>query len=224
MRQNSLQADEIIQFLEKNPSFFLEHESVLRSLQLPHPRTAKLISLAERQTLLLRKHNQQLEKQISQFLHNARENEEISKALLNWTCDLLAFNGNHQDVCQRLCYSLKEKYELQNVQLRLWWPNHAFQASDCPANTKQWVHALSEPYTGPTANVEIAQWFSSPVSSMAVIPLFAWGSQECVGALALGSDDSKRFTYNIGTDFLKAMGQIFMAMLARYYEQKQQTA
>lgn len=224
MSSSSLPADDIARFLENHPRFFLEHEYLLQHLQLPHPRSDKVISLSERQTLYLRKHNQQLEKQISQFLHAARENELISRALLNWACDLLAFKGDKHEICTYICQRLQQQYGLQNVQLRLWWDQHPFQVADCSLSAKQWIQNLAEPYTGPTTDKEIATWFDAPMASMAVIPLYLRHDQQCIGALALGSDISKRFTYNIGTDFLVAMGKVLMATLARYHEQQPQTA
>lgn len=219
MSQLALQADSIAEFLEQNPQFFLEHEYLLSSIRLPHPRTEKVISLAERQTMHLRKKNQQLERQITQFIHTARENELISQALLNWTCELLAFKGDCAQVILHLGHSLKEQYGLQDVVLHLW--DSAFAATAPSSSSKQWVQQLLAPYTGPTANIELAQWFKQPMASMAVIPLYAPRSRNCVGALALGSDVAHRFTYNLGTDFLEAMGQIVIAMLARYHESTQ---
>lgn len=224
MSSTSLQADDIVKFLENNPKFFLEHESLLHTLQLPHPRSEKVISLSEHQTFYLRKHNQQLEKQIKQFLHAARENELISRALLNWACDLLTFKGEKHEVCAYISERLQQEYGLQNVQLRLWWDQPAFQVPNATPSAHKWVQNLAEPYTGPTADKEVATWFDAPMASMAVIPLYLRPHPQCVGALALGSDISKRFTYNIGTDFLVAMGMVFMAILARYYEQEPQIA
>lgn len=222
MKNITLQADDIATFLENNPQFFLEHEYLLTSLQLPHPRSDKVISLAERQTLHLRKHSQQLEKQIAQFLQNARDNEQISKSLLNWTCDLLAFNGEANEVCAFITHRFKKRYELQEVQLRFWGDNHPFPVCDCKTSTQQWVHSLNTPYTGPFSGHEAASWFEAKdhLASMAVIPLYALGEKKCVGALALGSDLKTRFTYHLGTDFLEAMGQMIMALLARFYEQQ----
>lgn len=224
MSSTSLQADDIVNFLENNPKFFLEHGYLLHTLQLPHPRSDKVISLSEHQTFYLRRHNQQLEKQIKQFLHTARENELISRALLNWAYDLMAFKGEKHEVCAYISERLLHEYGLQNVQLRLWWDQHPFQVPNCPPSTRQWVQSLAEPYTGPTAGKEVATWFDTPMASMAVIPLSLRGEKQCVGALALGSDISQRFTYNIGTDFLVAMGHLFIAILVRFYEQESQPA
>lgn len=221
MKNFTLQAEDIATFLESNPRFFLEHEYLLASLQLPHPRSEKVISLSERQTLYLRKLNQKLERQLTQFLQNARDNEQISKSLLNWTCDLLAFKGGPQEVCAFIANRLKKQYELQAVQLRFWGEQHPFLVCDCKTSTQQWIHSLSSPYTGPVSGHGAASWFEDEprLASMAVIPLYAFGGQQCVGALALGSDLSTRFTYNLGTDFLEAMGRMIMALLARFYEQ-----
>lgn len=223
MKNVTLQADDIAIFLENNPSFFLEHEYLLTSLRLPHPRSEKVISLSERQTFHLRKKNQKLEKQIAQFLQNARDNEQISKSLLNWTCDLLAFKGGPQDVCTFITSRLKKQYELQAVQLRFWGDNHPFIVCDCKSSTQQWIHSLNSPYTGPVSGHKAASWFEKEhkLASIAVIPLYARDQQNCVGALALGSDSTTRFTYNLGTDFLEAMGQMIMALLTRFYEQRE---
>ena len=223
MKNITLQADDIATFLENNPQFFLEHEYLLTSLQLPHPRSDKVISLAERQTLHLRKHSQQLEKQIAQFLQNARDNEQISKSLLNWTCDLLAFNGEANEVCTFITKQFKKQYELQEVQLRFWEDKHPFSSCDCKTSSKQWVYSLHSPYTGPISGHEAASWFDAGhnLASIAVIPLYALGEQSSVGALALGSASKTRFTYNLGTDFLEAMGKMTMALLARFHEQNQ---
>ncbi|GAA5089871.1 DUF484 family protein [Paenalcaligenes hermetiae] len=224
MRHYPVSAEEVARFLAQNPQFFLERSDLLLGLRLPHPRTDKLISLAERQTLLLREKNQRLEKQIHQFLHNARENELISQALLNWTCELLAKPQTAAQICEKMCASLQKQYGLQSIELRLWWDQHPFPVADTSPNIKAWVKRREAPYTGPVSGSPAGAWFKQPMVSMALIPLYAWDKSHCVGALALGSDMASRFTYNIGTDFLVAMGKIFMAMLTRYYEPQKHIA
>lgn len=224
MRHYPVSAEEVAQFLAQNPQFFLERPDLLLGLRLPHPRTDKLISLAERQTLLLREKNQRLKKQIHQFLHNARENELISQALLNWTCELLAKPQTTTQICTTMCASLQKQYGLQSIELRLWWDQHPFPVADTTPSTRAWIERRETPYTGPVSGSPAGAWFKQPMASMAVIPLYAWDKPHCVGALALGSDMASRFTYNIGTDFLVAMGKIFMAMLTRYYEPQKHIA
>ena len=222
MKNVTLQADDIATFLENNPRFFLENEYLLHTLQLPHPRSDKVISLSEKQTFYLRKYSQKLEKQLAQFLQNARDNEQISKSLLNWTCDLLAFNGEAKEVCTFITSRFKKQYELQEVQLRFWENSHPF-ICECKTSSQQWVHSLNAPYTGPISGHDAASWFADKhhLASMAVIPLYALGEQSCVGALVLGSESKTRFTSNLSTDFLEAMGKMIMALLARFHEQNQ---
>lgn len=217
MSQNQLNAVTIADFLSQNPLFFLENEHLLLSLKLPHPRTTQVLSLAERQTLYLRRHTQQLEKQLQQLIHHARENELIQQALWRWATELLSYTGSAAELPTFICSRLQDQYGLQDVQLRLWWNQAIAAPSHVAQTTRNTIEQLKKPYTGSTANQPTAQWFKQSLASMALIPLFDPTQQRCIGALALGSDVTQRFTSRMGTDFLEIMAQVTVASLSRYH-------
>lgn len=217
MSQTAIQADDVAAFLQHNPTFFLEHEYLLLSLKLPHPRTAKVLSLPERQTLYLQQHNQQLKHERQQFLTIARENELIQQALWLWAADLLAYAGTAEHLARFACDRLQLRYGLQEVQLRLWWEHYPYVTSGTDTSTQDLIQLQTKPYAGNTQH-PAAKWFEGTWSSMAVIPLHAPNSSQTIGALALGSDIANRFTAHMGTDFLEIMAQVIVASLARFYD------
>ncbi|AQS51871.1 hypothetical protein PAEH1_10475 [Paenalcaligenes hominis] len=217
MSQTAIQADDVAAFLQHNPTFFLEHEYLLLSLKLPHPRTAKVLSLPERQTLYLQQHNQQLKQERQQFLTIARENELIQQALWLWAGDLLAYQGTAEHLARFACERLQVRYGLQEVQLRLWWDNYPYATQSTDAVTQDLIAQQPKPYAGTTQH-PAAQWFEGTWASMAVIPLYAPNASRSIGALALGSDIANRFTARMGTDFLEIMAQVIVASLARFYD------
>lgn len=218
MSQSPLTAEMVAHFLTENPQFFLEHEDLLLTLKLPHPRTNTVLSLAERQTFYLRKHNQQLERQLQVFLNLARENELIQQALWQWATELLSYQGKADTLIVFACSRLQAQYGFQEVQLRLWWDNSPYQTALLADSAKQYIKHLSKPYTGPVTPQTGKHWFEQTLSSMALIPLYAPTTPQCIGALALGSDKPQRFTPNMGTDFLQIMAQVIVAALARFYD------
>lgn len=217
MSQTAIQADDVAAFLQHNPTFFLEHEYLLLSLKLPHPRTAKVLSLPERQTLYLQQHNQQLKQERQQFLTIARENELIQQALWLWAGDLLAYQGAAEHLARFACDRLQVRYGLQEVQLRLWWADYPYATQSTDTATQDLIAHQPKPYAGATQH-PAAQWFEGTWASMAVIPLYAPNASRSIGALALGSDIANRFTARMGTDFLEIMAQVIVASLARFYD------
>lgn len=225
MSQTALTATAVADFLSHNPHFFLEHEYLLRSLQLPHPRSDKLLSLAERQTFYLRQQNQQLEQQLQLFLNHARKNELIQQAIWRWATELLAYQGPAAQLTAFASQRLQAQYGLQEVQLRLWGHNSSpFTTSNYSEAARRAVEQLHTPYTGPIAQHAVAHWFEQDLASMALIPLYNLPQTRCIGALALGSDKVQRFTHGTGTEFLQIMAQVFVAALARFHEHTPETA
>ena len=224
MSQTVLTAEAVADFLSHNPHFFLEHESLLLSLKLPHPRSNKVLSLAERQTFYLRQHNQQLEQQLQQFLNHARENELIQQAIWRWATELLAYQGSATLFPIFASQRLQTQYGLQEVQLRLWGHRSPFSSFSYSEASRHAVEQLQTPYTGPLAQHAVSSWFEQNLASVAIIPLFEPDQTRCIGALALGSDKAQRFTEGTGTEFLQIMAQVFVAALARFHEHTQEIA
>ena len=71
---------------------------------------------------------------------------------------------------------------------------------------------------GADANAEALSWFGDTTArlrSAACIPLHDSG-KACVGMLALASEDAARFYPEMGTLYLKRLGELLSAALERY--------
>ena len=82
---------------------------------------------------------------------------------------------------------------------------------------RQYAGSLEHPFCGPGANPEVASWFgeaAAQLRSFACMPLRD-GSKACVGMLALASEDLTRFYPEMGTLYLKRLGELASAALQR---------
>ena len=57
-----MKAENVAEYLQKNPDFFEAHTELLTDLVIPHPYGGRTISLSERQMLMLRERVKVLEK------------------------------------------------------------------------------------------------------------------------------------------------------------------
>ncbi len=62
----TLSAESVVAYLTANPEFFIQNQSVLKQLTIPHALEGNVHSLIERQVALLREENNELKKSIKQ--------------------------------------------------------------------------------------------------------------------------------------------------------------
>ncbi|HEY9572740.1 MAG TPA: DUF484 family protein, partial [Pusillimonas sp.] len=80
---------------------------------------------------------------------------------------------------------------------------------------RAYARELLKPYCGPFHEQEAAGWLGTPPASLAIIALRPVGSSEPIGLLVLGSDDTERFTPDMGTAFLDTINKLASASLSR---------
>jgi uncharacterized protein len=104
--------------------------------------------------------------------------------------------------------------------VRIWraGPGAAADSEFAPVTDelRKYAAGLEHPYCGPNANPGVAAWFgeaAAQLRSFAHIPL---RDGECVGMLALASEDLKRFYPEMGTLYLTRLGELLSAALKRY--------
>jgi len=76
------------------------------------------------------------------------------------------------------------------------------------------VETMGAPQCGPAAASPFLAWFGDArdhVRSLALVPL---GQTKSFGLLALGSEDAQRFYPEMGTLYLRRIGELFAASLA----------
>ena len=79
--------EDVLEYLQGNPDFFLKNEFLLSKLVLDHD-SGDATSLIERQISSLRAHNQKIQNQIASLVKVAQENEDIFGKIKNLSLSL----------------------------------------------------------------------------------------------------------------------------------------
>jgi len=223
-RTNSaLCADTVASFLSQHPDFFAQHADVFADLRVPHPYAPRAISLGERQVMTLRAKIKELEGQLSGLVRTARGNENISHTLSQWCAQMLAETDATQ-LPRHIMHSLATLFELPAVALRLWdlpqLPAGDYSA-DVSADIRDFAARLTQPVCARACAQPVLAWLPEATASLAIIPLKdrvdadAPAAPACFGLLVLASADAERFTPEMGTEFLRTLGELAAAALSR---------
>ena len=214
---------EMAAYLARTPAFFERHAELLGSVQLASPHGGRAVSLQERQAELLREKLKGLEARIVEMLRHGQDNLVIADKLHRWSCTLLrAALG--AELPELLLRELKRQFEVPQAALRLWGVASQFAdtawARDASADVKSFAASLTVPYCGVNAGFEALQWLAEPaaVMSTALIPLRKGGASASFGLLVLAAPDATRFKADMGTEFLRRIGELASASLERLLE------
>ncbi len=174
-------------------------------------------TLGERQILTLRERNRELEWRLNELVRNATANETIGGHISKWCCRLLS-EPDPQRVPGEIALGLAEQFELNHVALRLWnlpeLPETGY-GEPVSQDLRTFTDSLKTPYCGTDTGFEAVAWLDAKPKSLALVPLRLEADGASVGLLVLGSDDPERFTPEMGTAFLDAIGQLASAALHR---------
>jgi uncharacterized protein YigA (DUF484 family) len=209
-------AEEVAQFFRTHPQFFDQHPELLESIYVPHPYGGRAIPLSERQILSLRDRVKLLEGKLGELLKFGEDNDAISEKVHRLAGGLLAAR-DFAAATQALQFHLREDFSVPHVALRLWGrPLLAGAPEGAPVDEelRAKVEAMSAPQCGPAAGSPFLPWFgdaSEHVRSLALVPL---GQTRALGLLVLGSEDAQRFYAEMGTLYLRRIGELTAAALA----------
>ncbi len=205
--------DDVAMFLRTHPQFFDQHPELLEKIQVPHPHGGRAISLAERQTVALREKVKLLEGKLSELIHFGGENDAISEKVHRLAVALVGAR-DFPALVQSLYFHLREDFAVPHVALRVWGKSVPvdFQEADA-VEAAQRCHAdsMGAPQCGAVAGNPFLPWFreaAEHVRSIALVPL---GETAVFGLLALGSEDPKRFYPEMGTLYLRRIGELCAA-------------
>lgn len=217
MTDASYTAQDIARFLEDHPEFFDQHADVFATLHVPHPHGSRAISLGERQILTLRERNRELEWRLTELARNADTNESIGDHLSHWCCQLLG-ETEPQHLAGEIALGLAQQFNLNHVAMRLWTlagqPETGY-GEPVSADVRAFTDSLKAPYCGLDTEFEAVGWLDAKPQSLALIPLRLESDGPSVGLLVLGSDDPDRFSPDMGSAFLEAIGRLASATLRR---------
>lgn len=216
-----MKAEEVVRYLQDNPSFFEDYAELLAQIYIPHPHGGRAIPIAERQILTLREKSKLLEGKFADLIQFGEENDAIGEKM-HRLCLALISTCDMRGMLQALYYNLSEDFAVPHAAVRVWssGPGALAGSEFAPVSDelRQYAASLEHPFCGPGANPEVASWFgeaAAQLRSFACMPLRDGGNGR-IGMLALASEDSKRFYPEMGTLYLKRMGELASAALLRY--------
>jgi uncharacterized protein YigA (DUF484 family) len=214
-------ADDVAEFLKTNPQFFAqffthhieEHPELLESLYVPHPYGGRAIPLSERQMVGLREKARVLEGKLGELIQFGEENDAISEKVHRLAI-AIAGARDFPMLTRALYFHLREDFAVPHVALRIWGksvPADLAEAEPVSETLRREAESIGDPRCGPAAESPFAPTFgeaAAHVRSLAIVPL---GETSVFGALLLGSEDAKRFYAEMGTLYLRRIGELLAA-------------
>lgn len=211
--------DDIAQFLVNTPDFFERHAELLASVQLTSPHGQRAVSLQERQAELLREKIRHLELKAAEMIRHGQENVQIAHRLHRWTRGLLLVSAPAERP-SAIVRSLETEFQVPQAAMKVWgvseaWADQPF-AQGASADARAFATSLTVPYCGANPGLEAARWLADPqaAASLALVPLRLEAGQPAFGLLVLGASDPRRFSADMGTDFLERIGELASAALS----------
>ena len=213
-----MDANDVAQFLRSNPQFFDQHPQLLESIVVPHPHGGRAIPLTERQIVSLREKVRVLEARLGEFLRFGEDNDAIGEKVHRLSLALLGAK-DFAAAAQALYFNLREDFAVPHIALRVWGrplPAGADAVEAVPVADEQRHQAetMGAPQCGPAAGSPFLSWFREAqehIRSVALIPL---GETRTLGLLALGSEDPQRFFPEMGTLYLRRIGELTAGALS----------
>jgi uncharacterized protein len=215
-----MKPDDVAKYLKDNPAFFEDYADFLAELTIPHPHGGRAIPISERQTLTLREKNRQLESKLREVIQFGEENDAISDKVHRISVALLAAS-EISGVLRATYLNLREDFAVPHVALRVWrGTRHTDLPEFKPVSdaVREFVVGLAAPYCGAHPSADLGTLFGETgahLRSFACMPLT---DTETFGLLVLASEDGQRFYPEMGTLYLKRLGELVGAALARHLD------
>jgi uncharacterized protein len=211
-----MNAQEVAQFLKTHPQFFDQYPELLESITVPHPYGGRAIPLAERQTITLREKVKLLEGKLGELIQFGEENDAISEKVHRLAVALVGAR-DFPALTHALYLHLGDDFAVPHLAMRIWGKSVPVDFVESQAVTEaQRLRAatLGAPQCAAIADNPYLEWFGEAgahLRSMALVPL---GESAVFGLLALGSEDPERFFPEMGTIFLRRIGELCAAGVA----------
>ena len=211
-----MDANDVAQFLRTHPQFFDQHPQLLESIYVPHPHGGRAIPLTERQIVGLREKVKRLEGRLEEFVRLGEDNDAIGEKVHRLSLALIGAK-DFAAAANALYFHLREDFAVPHVALRVWGGASAAgapEAAEVEPELRERADTMGAPQCGPAAGNPFLGWFREAqehIRSVALVPL---GQTRTLGVLALGSEDPQRFYAEMGTLYLRRIGELTAGALA----------
>ena len=212
----------VMNYLKNNSAVLERHPEILSQLTFPHESGAA-VSLVERQLKVLRDDNYNLKNKLSELIHIARENEELSQRFHRLSLELMAGEHLHDIIAMThdqvetffytdfvgFCFHDDLASQLKGLEKNILDPDHKDAAK-----VRNWM-SDRKPVFGPFDRTLRKLLFGEQgqLASCALIPLYHTND---IGLLVLGSKSKDRFVDGMGTVFLNQLGELISYKLKSY--------
>ena len=223
-----MNSDEVGQYLKDNPKVLVQvftqlsetHPELLESINVPHPYGGHAIPLAERQTLGLREKVKLLEGKLSELIQFGEENDAVGEKVHRLCCRLIEA-PSLDAALDTLYLDLLDHFAVPHVAVRLWnvaeENPETKEFSHVAVEMREFVEKMTSPYCGSHAVYESQAWFGEAAPHLKSFALVELKRDNLhFGAIALGSEDVKRFYPEMGTLYLKRIGELVSHALWRF--------
>jgi hypothetical protein len=113
-----------------------------------------------------------------------------------------------------LYFHLREDFAVPHVVMRVWAKAVPVDFPEAEAVTeaqRQHAEAMAAPQCGPAAGNVFVPWFGEAAEHIRSVALVPLGQAAVFGLLALGSADPQRFFPEMGTVYLRRIGELCAA-------------
>ena len=214
-----MNAEDIAQYLKVHPNFFSEHAHVLADVYLPHPHGGRTISIGERQVLALRDKVKLLEAKLAELIQFGEDNDAVSEKVHRLGLALILAR-DLEGVLQSTYFNLREDFAVPHIALRLWGDFNGYsdkiEFSPVTPDLRTYAESLAHPACGPHALYDTSTWFGQDAPRLRSFAMVALRGEQTFGLLALASEEAERFYPEMGTLYLKRVGELISTALLQY--------
>lgn len=221
--RKGLKPQEVADYLDKHPDFFIGKDDLLLKLTLPHQR-GEAISLVERQIALFRESNLDYRRRLNYLSDTAKDNEQLFGRMRKLVLMLLESRDLEQ-LLEAISDSLNHEFKIERHSLILFGEKplslpvrieHVDVATEILGN----ILEKGKPVCGQFDDDELNFLFpgqEDEIGSVAIIPLnYSLNDPQQLGVLALASKNPEHFQEGVGSLFTGYIGDVVSRMLVMH--------
>ena len=216
-----MDANEVAAYLKNHPEFFVQYAELLNRIHIPSPHGGRAISITERQLSNLRDQVRQIENKLAELIRFGEDNDAVAAKVHRLSV------GLHGAIDRGAIFSvlydhLSEDFAVPHVAIRLWGlgGGDSLEFAVVEAGIIAFAAGCTDPYCGPAQGQAAVSWLGEQaghIRSVAQMPLHRLGQTggECIGLMLLASEEAQRFYSEMGTLYLRQIGELAAAALCR---------
>lgn len=207
--------EQVVAYLQDNPSFFQQQDELLTQLRIPHSRGSS-VSLVERQVAVLRERNVEMRNRLKHLMNVARDNDRLFEKTRRLILDMLDAESI-DELIGVVDDSLRHSFMVPFVSLIL------FSDKQISAGRQHSLKSAQQQIGGVLGGKSLCGVLrpkeleflfgaaqAKAIKSAAVVVL---EHEEVHGVLAVGSDDQQQYSSSVDTLFLSHLADVLARLV-----------